>query len=66
MNMAKQKQTYRYGEQTGDYYLWKGQGKAEQGQGVERYKLLCIKWIGREVREAQEGGDIQIIMTDFH
>lgn len=32
MNMAKQKQTYRYREQTGDYYLGRGRERLNRGR----------------------------------
>ena len=40
MNIVKQKQTHRYKKQIGGYQ-W-----VEEGQRIENYKLLYMKWIG--------------------
>ena len=38
--VKKQKQTHRYREQTSGYQWGK-----RKGEGIKRYKLLCIKYI---------------------
>ena len=46
---AKQKQTHKYRKQTSGYQMEEGsRGGTNQGYGINRHKLLCVKQISNK------------------
>ena len=49
---AKQKQTHKYRKQTSGYQTEEGSGGGtNQGYGINRHKLLCIKQISNKLSQ---------------
>ena len=59
--VKKQKQTHRYREQTSGYQWGK-----RKGEGIKRYKLLCIKYISNQAIVYNTGNYSHYLVVTFN